>query len=245
MVNNWLYFARKALLPPRCSLCGAPGAHGRDLCSGCDGDLPRLDPASGQTCQRCAVPLVGAYPGTVCGSCLRRPPPYDAALAAFRYEAPIDRLVTAFKFHQRLHLARLLGEALAEVVSAALSTREIGPPQAIVPVPLHPARLRSRGYNQALELARPVAAHLGIPLAPSLCRRVRETEAQTDLPAAQRRANVRGAFRAGPCVGIHHIAIIDDVLTTGHTAAEVARTLKQAGVYRVEVWGCARAVIST
>lgn len=244
MVYKWLEVVRSWLLPPRCSLCGASGVKGQDLCTGCDADLPHLDPASGHTCQRCAVPLPGKWPGVICGACLRHPPPYDAALAAFRYEAPLDRLVTALKFHQRLHLARLLGEALAAVVESALATRDIGPPQVILPVPLHPARLRTRGYNQALELARPVAARLGTPLVPSLCRRVRATAAQTELPAARRRANVRGAFRAGPCTDIRHVAIVDDVLTTGHTVAELTRALKRAGVHRVEVWACARAAIS-
>ncbi|MEJ2508110.1 MAG: ComF family protein [Gammaproteobacteria bacterium] len=241
MVDKWLSFARSRYLPARCVLCGAPGSDGRDLCAGCAADLPRLNPVLGQACSRCAAPLPPSSPGAVCGRCLRRPPPHEATVAAFRYEPPLSRLITELKFHQRLHLARLLGEELAEAVAAALALRADEAPQVIVPVPLHRARLRERGYNQALELARPVAARLDIPLAPSLCERVRATSAQTDLPAGRRRANVRGAFRANDCSGIDRVALVDDVLTTGHTVAELARVLKRAGVRRVEVWGCARA----
>lgn len=245
MVDEWLSFVRSRFLPERCVLCGAAGAAGRDLCAGCAADLPRLHPTQGEACRRCAAPLPPSSAGVVCGRCLRRPPPHEAAVAAFRYEPPLSRLITELKFHQRLHLARLLGEELAEAVAAVLAHGGEEPPQVLVPVPLHRARLRERGYNQALELARPVSARLGIPLAPSLCARIRATSAQTDLPAGRRRANVRGAFRANDCTGIRHVALIDDVLTTGHTVAELARVLKRAGVRRVEVWGCARAAAPT
>lgn len=237
MVYNWLNNLHPGGLPGQCVLCGAPGTGGRDLCPGCAADLPRLGAAA---CRRCAAPLAPAS-ADVCGRCLRRPPPYDAALAAFAYQAPLSRLVTDLKFHQALHLARLLGEELAGAVSAARARLDAAPPQVIVPVPLHPQRLRERGYNQALELARPVARQLGIPLAPALGERVRATSAQSDLPAARRGANVHGAFRVGDCSGIERAAVVDDVLTTGHTVAELTRVLRRAGVRRVEVWACARA----
>jgi len=237
VVYNWLNIVHPGGLPGQCVLCGAPGTGGRDLCAGCAADLPRLGAAA---CKRCAAPLA-ATSADVCGRCLRRPPPYDAALAAFAYQAPLSRLITDLKFHRDLHLARLLGEELAGAVSAARARFDAAPPRVIIPVPLHPARLRQRGYNQALELARPVARRLGIPLAPGLCERVRATPAQSDLPAAHRRANVRGAFRAGDCTGLQRVALVDDVLTTGHTVAELTRVLKRAGVRHVEVWSCARA----
>ena len=237
MVYNWLNNVLSGWLPAQCVLCGASGAPGRDLCTGCHTDLPHLGT---RACRRCAAPL-GPAAAEICGRCLRRPPSYDAALAAFVYQPPLSRLITDLKFHQALHLARLLGRELGGAVSNARAGLDAGPPEVIVPVPLHPARLRQRGYNQALELARPVARHLGIPLAPELCERVRATPAQTDLPAARRGANVRGAFRARDCAGIERAAIVDDVLTTGHTVAELTRVLRRAGVRHVEVWGCARA----
>ncbi|NIR60176.1 MAG: ComF family protein [Gammaproteobacteria bacterium] len=174
----------------------------------------------------------------LCGRCLRRPPPFERALAVFRYASPLDELVKALKFHGRLAHARLLGELLA-AAAAGLP----GPlPQGLIPVPLHRTRLAERGFNQALEIARPVARALDIPLAPGAARRLRPTAAQTGLEPRQRRANVRGAFAIARLPPVRHVAIVDDVMTTGHTAAELARALRRTGVRRVEVWCVARAV---
>jgi ComF family protein len=131
----------------------------------------------------------------------------------------------------------LLGRLLAE----HLRGREAPLPGLIVPVPLHRQRLRERGFNQALELARTVAAHLGVTLEPHCCTRVRATGAQTELTARERRTNVRGAFRMEAPLAARHVAILDDVVTTGSTVQEVARVLASAGAERIEVWACARA----
>lgn len=232
MVYNWLNRLQDALFPPRCRLCGAPGAAGRDLCPGCHADLPWL----GAACVRCALPLPAA--GQLCGHCQRQPPAFDRVIAPFRYAAPLDHLVQRLKFHQDLAMARLLGQLLAEHLA-----RQPGPrPALLLPVPLHRRRLAERGYNQSLEIGRVLRARLDIPLAPALARRVRHTEAQTTLPARGRRGNLRGAFRlaaAGPLPA--HVAILDDVLTTGSTAGELARLLRAAGARQVEVWVLARA----
>jgi len=228
MVDNWLQYIQEWFLPSACLLCGASGAV---LCAGCRNDLPRLGPA----CRRCAAPL---HAGEVCGPCQRRPPPFDAAFAAFRYRPPLDHLLRQAKFHQRLECADLLGELLAE----QLAGRPEPLPEAILPVPLHPRRLWRRGYNQALELARPVARRLDLPLSPHLCRRIRATPAQSGLPAAARRRNLRGAFTVGHHPLPSHLAILDDILTTGSTVGELAQTLRRAGVRRVEVWAVARAL---
>lgn len=217
------------LLPPRCLLCGEPGAHGRDLCPACLAALPRQRCA----CPRCALPL--PQPAAACGDCLRQPPPFDRSLAAYTYGFPLDRLLPRFKFHGDLAAGR---ELAAGLIEAAITADR---PQTLIPVPLHPARLRERGYNQALELARPLAAALALPLRPNLLQRRRATDPQTELDAATRRRNVRGAFLApGPVPG--HIALVDDVMTTGATLAECARVLRHAGAERVDVWVVARAV---
>lgn len=117
----------------------------------------------------------------------------------------------------------------------------IPPPDCLVPIPLHPARYRARGFNQALEIARPVASQLKIPLCPKLCRRVRITPPQRLLDAEERHKNLRGAFQATEDLSGRHIAIVDDVLTTGATAHEVATALKRAGAVQVEAWVLARA----
>lgn len=230
-VYNWLQFVRFSLYPRRCVLCGEPGHSERDLCHACLADLPwnRL------ACRCCGAPL--QTPEAICGPCQRRPPPYALSQIPFRYESPLNALLPQLKFQHKLHLAPLFADLLAEMVSA----RSEPLPQALLPVPLHAGRLKERGYNQALEIARPLSRQLGVPLALQLCTRQRHTPAQTTLTGAERRRNLRGAFvvRAGEVP--QHVAIVDDVVTTGATVEELARTLRRAGVETVEVWACARA----
>jgi len=219
--------ALQALLPPRCLLCAEAGADGVDLCRACRDALPRL----GQACPRCAMPLPFAGP---CGPCLRRPSPLQAVHAAFVYATPLDRLLPRFKFHRDLAAGRLLAGEMAEAFVP------LERPQALLAVPLHRARLRRRGYDQALELARPLAARLGLPLLDHALARVRATGAQSDLDAAARRRNVRGAFQVTTVALPAHVALVDDVMTTGATLRAAAATLRRAGVRRVDAWVCAR-----
>jgi ComF family protein len=218
------------LLPWRCLLCGDAGSDELDLCAACAAELPR----NSHGCARCALPLPGATP--LCGACQRKPPPWDAAWAPFRYGWPLDRLEARYKFGRELAAGRTLAELW----------RRLPPPVArpalILPVPLHRARLRQRGYNQALELARPLGRALDVPVRHDLLLRARATAAQTELDAAARRRNVRGAFalREGAALPAH-VALLDDVMTTGATLAECARVLRRAGVARVDVWALARA----
>lgn len=218
------------LLPPRCLLCGAAGDDDLDLCRDCAAELPR----NRSCCARCALPL--AQPAPLCGRCQRQPPPWDAAWAPFRYGWPLDRLESRFKFGRDLAAGRSL---------AALWLRESAPPplpDLILPVPLHRGRLRQRGHNQALELARPLSRGLGLPLRHDLLLRPRATSAQSELDAVARRRNVRGAFALHADARLpDHVAIVDDVMTTGSTLAECARVLRRAGVARVVVWALARA----
>ena len=221
------------LLPLRCLLCAAPGANGIDLCAACAAELPR----NSSCCARCALPL--AVPAALCGQCQRKPPPWDAAWAPFRYAWPLDRLESRYKFGRDLAAGRVLG-TLWQRQPLALAL-----PELILPIPLHNGRLRQRGYNQALELARPLARAFDVPLQHDLLQRIRATPAQTELDAATRRRNVRGAFalRRGASLPAH-VAVLDDVMTTGATLAECARVLKRAGVLRVDVWALARAPLS-
>lgn len=221
---------QRFLLPLRCLLCSGAGAHGVDLCADCAAELPR----NRSCCARCALPL--AMPAALCGECQRRPPPWDAAWAPFRYGWPLDRLESRFKFGADLAAGRVL---------STLWRREPCPlalPQQLLTVPLHRSRLRQRGYNQALELARPLARHLRLPPCLDAVQRVRPTGAQTELDAVGRRRNVRGAFALREDVILPpHVALLDDVMTTGATLAECTRVLKRAGVLRVDVWALARA----
>lgn len=227
-VDNWLSHAGRLLLPPRCLLCQAPGTDGNDLCVACAAPLQAY-PA----CQQCALPLPESAPA--CGRCLRHPPPYSRTVAVGLYQFPLDRLLPRFKFHADLAAGRELARLLSAVARAAEA------PQALIPVPLHPERLRARGYNQALELARPLAHALELPLLATALQRLRPTRAQSELSAGARRRNVRGAFAANDASLPAHVALIDDVMTTGATLAECSRVLRRAGVERVDLWVVARA----
>jgi ComF family protein len=218
----------RLLYPPCCVLCGGAGGE-RDLCAGCAADLP----ANAGACPACALPCPGAGP---CGACLARPPPWDEAFALLRYEYPCDGLLKAFKYGGRLAVGRVLGELMGERL------RERPLPGLIVPVPLHPARERERGFNQAAELARPIARALGARMDSTLCLRVRATPAQSGLDARERRRNLRGAFALRRPLAAAHVAIVDDVVTTGATAAALATVLRRAGARRIEVWSAARAL---
>ena len=225
--------ALDTLLPSHCLLCGARGQGALSLCAECAAEMPR----NSTCCVRCALPLDA--PAPLCGRCIRRPPPWNAAWVPFRYEWPLAQLESRFKFGGDL----AAGRTLSLLWLAPQPPEEM--PKALVPVPLHRTRLRRRGYNQALELAKPLAKRFAVPLLHDALRRARATDAQTELTAVQRRRNVRGAFEANfSGTPPEHVAVLDDVFTTGATLAECARVLKQAGVSRVDVWALARAPAS-
>jgi ComF family protein len=222
----------RLLLPPTCLLCGATGRGGLDLCAGCASDLPRNITA----CPRCAEPLPTGWTGP-CDRCRAQAPHFDRAFVPFRYQPPLDFLITRLKFGGRLSHARLLGELFA----AALAERGGPLPDCIVPAPLHPRRLRERGFNQALELARPAARRFRIPLRAEGLRRVRDTPPQLGLDARQRQINPLGAFALGAPLPGTRVALLDDVVTTASTIGECARVLRAGGAADVEIWAIGRA----
>jgi ComF family protein len=215
----------RTVLAPECLLCGARAGESM-LCEPCANRLPRLPPS----CPLCAMPSPGA---SVCGACLTRPPAFDATLAVWSYEFPVDRLVQSLKYLGNLPVARLFGDALARRVGERISQVDL-----FVPMPLARERLRARGFNQAVEIARSLPRRAGIAHAD--IERVRDTASQTDLPYVDRARNVRGAFACGRALDGLRVAVIDDVMTTGATLAELAGTLKKAGAARVENWVIAR-----
>ena len=225
--RNALHAARRAL-PQRCELCAGPS--GTELvCSCCSRDLPRI----GAACPVCALPTPDAQ---VCGTCLAEPPAFDATVAAYAYAFPVDRLVQAFKYQGRLALA----EWCAIAILAVRARRNATPPQRLIALPLSAARQRERGYNQAAEIARQLAAQTRAPLVTRGVRRIRATPPQATLPWPERARNVRDAFACDVDLTGLDVAVVDDVMTTGATLAEFARTLKSAGAARVENWVVAR-----
>ena len=184
------------------------------------------------------MPLADAH-GAPCGPCLQRAPRFGACIAALRYEHPVRELVSRFKFQGDLACGRMLAGLLARRLAALPPARRTG--VVLVPVPLHPARLRERGFNQSERIARVLAAELGLALANTLVRRVQRTADQKQLGAAARSRNLQGAFHATGCAG-RRIALVDDVITTGATAEAVTAELFAAGAAQVEVWCLARAL---
>ena len=234
MVYQWLHNTQMLAYPARCVLCDAPGAGDMDLCLACRSNLP----VQTHACERCALTLPGDDTVVLCPACQKKPPAFSSAWSLLRYEQPVDWLITQLKFHARLSHGRLLAQLMSERLT---SSPEYEPPQALVPVPLHIRRWRERGFNQATEIAKPLGRALCLPVLPHAAQLVMDTAHQADLPAAKRQANVRRAFTASSGLQLRHVAIVDDVVTTGATATALALALKQAGVERVQLWCAARA----
>lgn len=234
LLNNWLTNIQDWLLPRLCPACGDPTGPGRELCPGCERNLPVLRHA----CPRCAIPYEHPDTHGECGACQKQPPAFLRTVALYHYAPPVDHFIRALKFHQQLGLAQLLGIRLAQRLLL-----EAARPDLIIPVPLHRARLRERGYNQALEIARPVAQALGVPLDFRSLRRVRATVPQTGMTVKERRKNLRGAFalRDENVVQNRRVALVDDVMTTGSTVQAAAQCLRAAGAMEVTIWVIARA----
>jgi len=248
MLSGFTQAALDLLFPALCPLCQTTlGADRRDpLCGSCWHAITRLGRPRCHVCGA-APPLAmmvddpsaasaPAVPARPCPTCVADPPPYDYARSAAIFEGALREALHAFKFSGKRALARPLGDLAAEHCVATLSEQI----EAVVPVPLARERERERGFNQAELLARRVARRLGVPARPRWLVRVRATRPQSDLAAAERRANVRGAFRAGPGVAGRHVLVVDDVLTTGATLGECARALRAGGARRVGVLTVAR-----
>ncbi len=213
-------------------LCGNRGCSDVALCPRCRRELPVVEGA----CIRCGVPLPS---DGLCGQCLERPPPFQRTIVALRYVSPARELVHGLKFRRNMAVADILGRLLAQRLSAEPGES----PELVIPVPLHRKRLRERGFNQALEIGRVIARQMDIAIGVDRCRRVRHTMPQAQMDSAERRRNLRGAFKVDAHgVRGRHVAVLDDVMTTGTTVAELASTLTRAGARRVDVWACCRSV---
>lgn len=232
-------------MPASCLLCENPQLDTTAFfCPDCLRELPWI----GTACYCCGRPLPDdTLVGQRCGVCQQKPPPIDHSIAAFQYQEPIAKLIQMTKYHHRLDILEALGCQLADVISRQHGIAERNVcykrlwPQALLPVPLHSHRLMHRGYNQSVELARILARRLGLPLLRHGSRRVRPTVSQTRLNTSQRRNNVHHAFQINSNHLPDQIAIIDDVMTSGQTIYELAKTLRHHGVHSIDVWVVARA----
>ena len=219
------------ILPAQpCLLCGAPSRNGA-WCAACDASLPYLNTPH---CPVCALPTLH---GATCGRCLKRPPQFDHTVAAYAYAFPLDKLVQALKFGEQLVLANSLADRLAQRIELR--------PDGIMAMPLHSSRLRERGFNQSLELARRIASRLDIPLLKQACQRVRDTPPQSSLTWKERGKNMRRAFTCTGDLSGKHIAMVDDVMTSGASLNELALALRRAGATEVSAWVVARTLPHT
>lgn len=216
----------KQILPAQpCVLCGSMTRHGA-WCNHCDADLPYLGK---MRCPICALPSPN---GIVCGQCVRKQPLFDRTVAVYAYAYPVDKLIQSLKFNEQLQLASSLADGLAQRIDIL--------PDCIVPMPLHPARLKERGFNQSRELAQRAARKLDVPLLHDACRRIRDTLPQSALKWQLRSKNVRKAFSCAQELDGKHVAMVDDVMTSGASLNELALALRRAGAREVSAWVIAR-----
>jgi ComF family protein len=217
-------------LPGTCLLC-QDGSQGELLCPRCLEDLPLLDDLR---CPRCAS---DAPAGHVCAPCRSEAPHFDQTIASFRYDFPVDRMIKALKYGHQLIIAPWLGKTLAQHPSLQLAGIDL-----VIALPLHPERMRQRGFNQSIEIARPISQQLGRPLLFDALLRTKATQPQAGLSFKERHSNVRGAFECRVDLSGRNILLVDDVMTTGATLNECARVLKLHGAGRVTVAVAARAL---
>jgi len=237
------------LFPSRCILCRQTVKVSNDdlmfnhieICADCYMALPH----NSHCCIRCALPLAEDIINEVfCGRCIQKQPAYDYGYSLFRYEDEIIGLVHQLKFAEKIGYARSIGEMLlAKFERDVLPER--GRPDCLLPVSLHTSRLRQRGFNQSIEIARVISQKLGIPIENDMVSRQRSTVSQTGLNAQQRRKNIRGAFSVADDISYRHVLIIDDVVTTGSTVNELASVLKKGGIDKVGVLSIARAPVKS
>ncbi|MGV3740182.1 MAG: ComF family protein [Gammaproteobacteria bacterium] len=218
-------------LPVLCRICHQYHHNQHAICQACIGVLDPLGPA----CHSCANPLPQAKP-PICGACAVHPPAIDRIFTSYRYTEPLRTLLHAFKYEAALYLTSFLADLILQALENSSDT------ECLIPIPLHKQRIRARGFNQAAVLTQYLSKILNKPYSLQGCDKILPTVAQAGLNAKQRRTNLLHAFQAKN-LSYQHVTLIDDLYTTGATANEVAKTLKkQAGVQRVDLWCCARAV---
>lgn len=238
-MKHWINAFAHWVFPRNCCFCGEVSELSKDICSICYASLPWLE----NTCYRCARQLTSDQQHIYCERCQEKPPAFDRVCALFDYQPPIIKLITRLKFSGQLSYGRILGEIFADKIKEIWYPQQ-PLPQAIVPVPLHVTRLRQRGYNQSIEFMRPIVERHKLQPLLQVCKRVRSTTPQSQLNRQKRQRNLNGVFKVinpGYLKNIEHIAIVDDVVTTGSTIQGLSLALKENGVARVDVFCCCRA----
>ena len=226
---------KQAIFKQNCVLCASPEANNHAVCKPCLNDLPWHPKTS---CPQCGLASSGTdLNRVVCGSCLNSPPDFDVTKAVFLYAYPIDAMMQRYKYGSLLNLGDTFGEFLAE--KTALENVDL-----VIPMPMHPQRLKERGFNQALEIAKVLTKNDREKLDYKSAERQTLTPPQASLPLKERVKNIKGAFKVNADklnkFQGKSIAIVDDVMTTGASLNELAKTLKKSGASHVECWVVAR-----
>ncbi len=224
------------LFPFICCFCESYTNNNQDLCDICKSVLPWVS----DRCFKCGLSLMPGVDSIDCQRCRELPPKFDRLCALFNYQPPITKLIMGLKFGKKLAYGRVMGELLAEQLESRWY-QNLTLPEAIIPVPLHIDRFRKRGFNQALELLWPVHKKTNIPILVDTCVRIRKTTAQAQLDKSRRKRNLKSAFQIVKPILFEHVAIMDDVVTTGSTVNALTHMLKEAGVIMVDVWCICRA----
>lgn len=223
------------VVPVKCIVCGFQSP--KEICKDCERELPWII----QPCMTCGAEIPSGTSFTQCGDCLIDPPNIDRIIVLFDYISPLPSLITKLKFQKKLRFAHPLGNLLAEKIRKKYLEDSLEFPEIIIPVPLNNKRLRTRGYNQAMEIARPIRKLLKVPIDYKSVIRLHATAPQTMLPASDRALNIKGAFDVKRDFSASHVAIVDDVVTTFSTMSEVAKVLRENGVKKVDAWCVAKA----
>lgn len=230
-------FLEKLILPYHCVMCLELSDQRRDVCLKCQAELP----ASLHACLQCGIALSIQNNHDRCGPCIAHPPHFDDTIVGFNYQIPIDTWLKQFKFHKKGLYARILTEIYAEKINHVLKQRPENKPQMLVPMPLHWRRIAQRGFNQAYIIAQQLSKQTQIPIIQqSRITRIKYTQPQSSLDQHARQKNLLNAFHVQNLSNLEHVAIVDDIFTTGNTVNELSKQLKQQGIYRVSIWALAR-----
>lgn len=236
MFSNLKRSLLQCFYPIHCVLCQELTNHSDDFCKDCLLLLPWMKNA----CLRCGNALFkNAY--SICDRCISNPPKFDISVIPFNYQKPISDMISLLKFNQKIIYSRILAKLMIKRLEQI--HQQFLLPELIIPIPLHVKRLRERGFNQALEIAKPIGKYFNIPVDFTTCHRIKETEPQSLLPAKKRRNNIKNVFVVKKNLLAKHVAVIDDVVTTGNTIDEFSKVLKNEGIEKIQIWSCAHSSI--
>lgn len=234
MIIQWITQFFNSLFPYTCILCSAPGFAEKDICELCYQDLPWIV----KSCKRCGIHLPYIYEEMLCARCLKCADYFDKIFAPFEYQFPVRDWIIHLKFQHQLLYVKLLGKLFADYF---FNLKLMHFPEVIIPVPLHVKRLKERGFNQSLELAKEVSQHCKIPIDYQTCKRIRETSPQSLLSFSKRKKNIKNAFDCHINFSAKHVAIFDDVITSAETVNALSKVLRLRQVEKIDIWCIARA----